>query len=191
MVVHPFMHSAGLLCLFHHRLCAWAAPGPALTLSPTSSPTPSPSPPSPASPAASGPPAFSSETWDQSSRKTSTSALLTVPKPLPVWITINWKFFKEMGLSDYLIFLLRNLYQVKKQQLKPDMEQWTGSKLRKEYIKAVYCQLAYLISMQRTSCEMPGWMKHNLESRLTGRNINNLIYADDTTLMAERELKKL
>ena len=110
MVVHPFMHSAGLLCLFHHRLCAWAAPGPALTLSPTSSPTPSPSPPSPASPAASGPPAFSSETWDQSSRKTSTSALLTVPKPLPVWITINWKFFKEMGLSDYLIFLLRNLY---------------------------------------------------------------------------------
>ena len=74
------------------------------------SPSLSPSPLSPASPAASGPPAFSSESWDQSSRKTSTSALLTVPKPLSVWITINWKFFKEMGISDRLIFLLRNLY---------------------------------------------------------------------------------
>ena len=46
------------------------------------------------------------------------------------------------------------------------MEQWTGSKLEKEYIKAVYCHLAYLIYMQSTSCKMPGWMKHTLESRL-------------------------
>ena len=58
--------------------------------------------------------------------------------------------------------------QVKKQELKPEMEQWTGSKLGKEYIKAVYCHLAYLTSMQSTSCEMPGWMKHKLESRLQG-----------------------
>ena len=58
--------------------------------------------------------------------------------------------------------------QVKKQQLEPDMEQWTGSKLGKEYLKAVYCHLAYLTSMQSTSCEMPGWMKHKLESRLLG-----------------------
>ena len=56
--------------------------------------------------------------------------------------------------------------QVKKQQ--PDMEQQTGSKLGKEYIKAVYCYPAYLTSMQSTSCEMLGWMKHNLESRLLG-----------------------
>ena len=56
--------------------------------------------------------------------------------------------------------------QVKKQQLEPDMEQWTGSKLGKEYVK--YCHLAYLTSMQSTSCEMPGWMKHKLESRLLG-----------------------
>ena len=48
------------------------------------------------------------------------------------------------------------------------MEQQTGSKLSKEYIKAVYCHPAYLASMQRTSCEMPGWMKHKLESRLPG-----------------------
>ena len=77
--------------------------------------------------------------------------------------------------------------QVKKQQLKPDMEQWTGSKLGKEYIKAVYCHLAF---MQSTSCEMPGWMKHKLESRLPGEITT---YADDTTLMAEseEELKSL
>ena len=58
--------------------------------------------------------------------------------------------------------------QVKKQQLEQDMEKWTGSKLGKEYIKAVYCHLAYLTYMQSTSCEMPGWMKHKLESRLQG-----------------------
>ena len=48
----------------------------------------------------------------------------------------------------------------------PDMEQWTGSKLEKEHIKAVYCHAAYLTYMQSTSCEMLGWMKHKLESRL-------------------------
>ena len=55
--------------------------------------------------------------------------------------------------------------QVKKQQLKLDMEQQTGSKLGKEYIRAVYCYLAYLTFMQSTLCEMPGWMKHKLELR--------------------------
>ena len=58
--------------------------------------------------------------------------------------------------------------QVKKKQLEPDMEQWTGSKLGKEYVKAVYCLPVYLISMQITSWEMLGWMKHKLESRLPG-----------------------
>ena len=56
--------------------------------------------------------------------------------------------------------------QVKKQQLELDMEQQTGSKLGKEYVKAVYCHCAYLTSVQSTSREMPGWMKHKLESRL-------------------------
>ena len=55
---------------------------------------------------------------------------------------------------------------VKKQQLEPDLEQQTGSKSGKEYIKAVYCHPAYLMSMQSTSCEMSGWIKHKLESRL-------------------------
>ena len=58
--------------------------------------------------------------------------------------------------------------QVKKQQLELDMEQQTGSKSGKEYIKAVYCHLAYLTYMQSTSCEMPNWMKHKLDSRLLG-----------------------
>ena len=58
--------------------------------------------------------------------------------------------------------------QVKKQQLEPDMEQQTGSKLGKENVKAVYCHPAYLTYMQNTSCKMPGWTKHKLESRLLG-----------------------
>ena len=58
--------------------------------------------------------------------------------------------------------------QVKKQQLETYIEQLIGSKLGKEYIKAVYCHCAYLTYMQSTSCEMPGWMKHKLESRLLG-----------------------
>ena len=58
--------------------------------------------------------------------------------------------------------------QVKKHQLEPDMEQWTDSKLGKEYIKAVYCHPVYLTYMQSTSCEMPGWMNDKVESRLPG-----------------------
>ena len=58
--------------------------------------------------------------------------------------------------------------QVKKQQLEPDVEQWTGSKLGKEYDKAVYCHPAYLTSMQSTSCKILSWMNHKLESTLLG-----------------------
>ena len=58
--------------------------------------------------------------------------------------------------------------QVKKQQLEPDMEQRTGSKLGKGYVKAVYCHPTYLTYIQSTKCEMPDWMKHKLESRLQG-----------------------
>ena len=87
---------------------------------------------------------------------------------------------------------------VKKQQLELDMEKQTGSKLEKEYVKAVYCHPAYLTSMQSTSWEMLGWKKHKLEYeaqagiKIAGRNINHLRYADDTTIMAESgELKSL
>ena len=81
--------------------------------------------------------------------------------------------------------------QVRKQQLEPDMEQQTGFKLEKEYIKAVFCHPAYLTSMQRTSCEMPGWDEGQVGIKIAGRNINNLRYADNTILMTEikEELK--
>ena len=82
--------------------------------------------------------------------------------------------------------------QVKKQQLELDMEQQTGFKLGKEYVKAVHCLPDYLTFVQNTLCKMPGWMKHKLKSRLQ-RNIHNLRYAHDTILMAEseEELKNL
>ena len=79
--------------------------------------------------------------------------------------------------------------QVMKQQLEPGMEQQTGSKVGKEYVKAVYCHPAYLTYMQSTSCKMPRWMNSKLESRIAGRNINRLIYADATTLMAKSKEK--
>ena len=79
-----------------------------------------------------------------------------------------WKILEEMGIPNHLTCLLRNLMQVKKQQLETDMKKQTGSKLGKEYIKTVYCHPTYLTSMQSTSCEMPGWMKHKLESRFLG-----------------------
>ena len=77
-----------------------------------------------------------------------------------------WKIFKEMGVADHTTCLLRNLYQVKKQQLELDMEQLTGSKLGKEYVKAVSCHPAYSTYVQSTLCKMLGWMHHKLESRL-------------------------
>ena len=66
-----------------------------------------------------------------------------------------WKILKEMGVPDHLTCLLRNVYAGQEQQLEPDMEQQTGSKLGKKYVKAVYCHPAYLTHMQSTSCEMP------------------------------------
>ena len=80
--------------------------------------------------------------------------------------------------------------QVRRQQLELDMEQQTGSKHEKEYVKAVYCHPAYLIYMQSTSLETLGWKKHKLESRLPGKIS---VTSSDTTLMAEseEELKSL
>ena len=79
-----------------------------------------------------------------------------------------WKILKEMGISDHLTCLLRNLYAGQEQQLEPEMEQQTGSKLGKEYVKDVYCYPAHLTYMQSTSCKMPCWIKHKVESRLPG-----------------------
>ena len=99
-------------------------------------------------------------------KKTSTSALLTMPMPLIVWITTNWKILKEMEIPDHLICSSEICMQVKKQQLELDMEQQTDSKLGNEYIKAIYCHPAYLAYMQTISCKMLGCMKLKKESRL-------------------------
>ena len=105
----------------------------------------------------------------ESSRKISISALLTKPKPLTVWITTNCgKFFKRWEYQTSLPASCETCMPVKRQQLEQDMEQQTGSKLGKEYVKAVYCHPAYLTYMQSTSCETLGWMKYKLESRLLG-----------------------
>ena len=105
----------------------------------------------------------------ESSRKTSISAFLTTPKPLTVWITTNCgKFLKRWEYQTTLPASWEICMLVKKQQLGADMEQQTGTKLGKEYVKAAYCHPAYLTYMQSTSCKMPGWMKHKLESRMPG-----------------------
>ena len=85
-----------------------------------------------------------------------------------MWITTNWKILQETGIPDHLAYFLINYMQVKRQYLELDMEQLTDSKLGKEYVKTVYCHPAYLTSVQSTSCEMLGWVKHKLESRLLG-----------------------
>ena len=92
---------------------------------------------------------------------------------------LTWKLFQGSQVSNWLTSVISDLFWiavfchlieclVKKQQLEPDIEQLTGSKLGKEYIKALYCHPAYLTYMQSTSCKMPGWMKLKLESRLPG-----------------------
>ena len=110
-----------------------------------------------------------SEKKQKNSRKTCTSASLNTLKPLTVWITKNCgKFFKRWEYQTTLPASWETWMLVKKQQLEPDMKQQTDSKLGKEYIKAVNSHSAYLTYMQSTSCEMLGWMKHKLETRLPG-----------------------
>ena len=97
-------------------------------------------------------------------QKTSTFASLTTLKPLTVWITTNCGNSSRDGNTC----LLRNLYAGQEATFRTRHGTMTGSKLGREYFKAVYCYHAYLTYMQSTSCEMPGWMKHKLESRLQG-----------------------
>ena len=96
-----------------------------------------------------------------------------------------------MGISDHITWLLRNPYAVQ-EATEPDMEQWTGSKVGKEHVKALYCHPAYLTYMQSTIWSV-GLDDSQAGIKIAGRNINNLRYAHDTTLMAEseEELKSL
>ena len=112
----------------------------------------------------------------KSSRKISISALLTMPKPLIVWTTTNsGKFWKWWGYKTTWPASWETCMQVRKQQLELDMEQQTGSKLGKEYIKAVYCHLAYLTYMHNLFnlyaediMRNAGLVNYKLESRFPG-----------------------
>ena len=105
------------------------------------------------------------------------------------WIqTLGWEDPLEKGKATHSSILD---YPFQKQQLEPDMEQWTGSRSGKQYVKAVYFHPVYLTHMQSTSWEMPGWLDEvQVGIKIAGRNINNLRYPDDTTLMAESEEPK-
>ena len=105
----------------------------------------------------------------ESSRKTPISALLTMPKPLPVWIAIKlWKILKEMGIPDHFSCLLRNLYTGQEATVKKGHITMDCFQIGKGVHQVCILYPAYLTYMRSTSCEMLGWMKHKLESRLTG-----------------------
>ena len=92
-----------------------------------------------------------------------------MPKVLTVWVKTNYgKFLNRCIYQISLAASWEICRQIKKQQLELDMEECTSFKLGKEYIKAVYCYVAYLTYIQSTSCEMPGWMKPKQESGLPG-----------------------
>ena len=113
-------------------------------------------------------------------------------KPLTMWITTNWKILQELWITDHLTCFLRNLYAGQETTIRTRYGTRTGSKLRQEYVKVVYCHLAYLTYTQNTSCKLLGWMTQ-AGNKISRRNISNFRYADDTTLMAEseEELKNL
>jgi len=130
----------------------------------------------------------------KNSRKTSTSASLTTLKPLTMWITTNCgKFFKRWEYQTTLPAFCETCMQVKNQQLEPDLEQQIGSKLGKEDVKAVYCHSSYLTLYTEYIRQNAGLDEAQAGIKITGRNINNLRYADDTTLIIEieEELKSL
>ena len=123
----------------------------------------------------------------ESSRKTSTSALLTMPKPLTVWITTNCKIMKEMGVPDHLICLLRKLYAGQKATVRTGhgTTHWLqiGKGVHQGYILSPCLFNLYAEYIMRNA----GLEVAQAGIKIAGRNINNLRYADGTTLMAESE----
>ena len=129
----------------------------------------------------------------ESSRKTSTSALLTMTKPVTVWITKKWKILKEMGILDYLTCVLRNLYAGQEATVRTGHGTTDWFQIRKGvhqgYILSPCLFNLYAECIRRNA----GLDEAQAGIKIAGRNINNLRYADDITLMAEseEELKSL
>ena len=129
----------------------------------------------------------------ESSRKTSTSALLTMPKPLTVWITKNWKILKEMGIPDHLTCLLKNLYAGQKATVRTGHGTTDWFQIGKGVHQGCILSLWLFNLYAEYIVGNAGLKETQAGIKLAGRNINSFRYADDTTLMAEseEELKSL
>ena len=123
----------------------------------------------------------------ESSRKTSISGLLTMPKPLTVWITINWKILKEMGIPDHLTCLLRNLYAGQEATVRTGHGTTDLFQIGKGVCQGCILSLCLFNLYAEYIIRNAGLERAQAGIKIAGRNINNLRYADDTTLMAESE----
>ena len=122
------------------------------------------------------------------SRKTSPSAPLTVLKPLTVWITTNCgEFLRKWEYQTTFLVSWETCMQMKKQKLEPDMEQLTGSKLGKEYVKAVYCNSAYLTFVQSISYEILGWMNQDCQEKYQWSHICRWCHSNDRKWRGTKE----
>ena len=139
------------------------------------------------------PTSIESSKKQESSRKTSTFALLTMPRPLTVWITINWKILQVMGIPDHLTYLLRNLYAGHKATIRTGYGTTDWFQIGKGVHQG--CILSPCLLNLYAECIMrnAGLDEAQAGIKIAGRNVNNLRYADDTILMAEseEELKSL
>ena len=129
----------------------------------------------------------------ESSRKTSTSTLLTIPKPLTVWITTNWKILQEMGIPDHLTCLLRNLYAGQEATVRTGHETTDWFQIGKGVCQGCILSLCLFNLYAEYIMQHAGLDDAQAGIKISRKNINNLRYADDTTLMAEseEELKSL
>ena len=122
---------------------------------------------------------------EESSRKTSTSALLTMPKPLTVWITTNWKILKEMGIPDHLICLLRNLCASQEATVRTGHGTKDWFQIGKGVCQGCILSPCLFNLYAEYIMRNTGLDEAQAGIKIAGRNINSLRYADDTTLMAE------
>ena len=137
----------------------------------------------------------SAGSWEkqESSRKTAISTLLTMPKPLTVWITINWKILKEMGIPNHLTCLLRNLYAGQEATVRAGHGTTDWFQIEKGVRQGCILSACLFNLCAEYIMRNAGWEEAQAGIKIAGRNINNLRYAEDTTVMAEseEELKSL
>ena len=128
----------------------------------------------------------------ESSRKISISisALLTMPKPFTVWTTINWKILKEMGIPDHLTCLLRNLYAGQEATIRTGHGTTDWFQIGKGVCQGCILSPCLFNLYAEYIMRNAGLEETQAGIKIAGRNVNNLRYADDTTLMAERGTKK-